>query len=302
MAFAGNDGRVLANVQTAPGETATEHSPDKNLPLLMLGALGVVYGDIGTSPIYALREALHASTGGEQAAPEQVLGVLSLIFWALTVIVTVKYIAFVLRADNRGEGGTLSLMALARGSFRDRPAWILIIGILGASLFFGDAVITPAISVLSAVEGIKVVTPDLRAIRRAADAVDPRHPVLRAKVRDGQGGSGVRPRHAAVVHRDRHFRPHPHYRRPGRACGDQSASYRLLPCAFAGHVLRDDRRGVPGGDRRRGALCGSWPFRAQADRPCLAVDRLSLPASQLFRAGRFRARATTARSVTRSSK
>ena len=159
MAFAGNDGRVLANVQTAPGETATEHSPAKNLPLLMLGALGVVYGDIGTSPIYALREALHASTGGEQAAPEQVLGVLSLIFWALTVIVTIKYIAFVLRADNRGEGGTLSLMALARGSFRNRPAWILMIGILGASLFFGDAVITPAISVLSAVEGMKVVTP-----------------------------------------------------------------------------------------------------------------------------------------------
>ena len=89
------------------------------------------------------------------AAPEQVLGVLSLIFWALTVIVTIKYIAFVLRADNRGEGGTLSLMALARGSFRNRPAWILIIGILGAALFFGDAVITPAISVLSAVEGIE---------------------------------------------------------------------------------------------------------------------------------------------------
>ena len=106
-----------------------------------------------------MREALHASTGGETAAPEQVLGVLSLIFWALTVIVTVKYIAFVLRADNQGEGGTLSLMALARGSFRNRPAWILIIGILGASLFFGDAVITPAISVLSAVEGMKVVTP-----------------------------------------------------------------------------------------------------------------------------------------------
>jgi len=163
MAIAGNDGRVVANVQTAPGETATEHSPDKNLPLLMLGALGVVYGDIGTSPIYALREALHASTGGEQAAPEQVLGVLSLIFWALTVIVTIKYIAFVLRADNRGEGGTLSLMALARGSFRGRPAWILVIGILGASLFFGDAVITPAISVLSAVEGIKVVTPTFDA-------------------------------------------------------------------------------------------------------------------------------------------
>src|SRR4051794_22847233 len=163
MAFAANDGRAVANVQTATGEIADSHSEAKKLPLLMLGALGVVFGDIGTSPIYAFREALHASTGGEPAVREDVLGVLSLIVWALTLIVTIKYVVFVLRADNRGEGGTLSLMALARASYPARAGLILGIGICGASLFFGDAIITPAISVLSAVEGLEVVTPTLDA-------------------------------------------------------------------------------------------------------------------------------------------
>nr|WP_274630614.1 potassium transporter Kup [Mesorhizobium shangrilense] len=125
----------------------------------MLAALGVVYGDIGTSPIYAFREALHASSAGGVASRADVLGVLSLIIWALTLIVTIKYVVFVLRADNRGEGGTLSLMALARASYPKRARAILAIGLCGAALFFGDAIITPAISVLSAVEGLSVVTP-----------------------------------------------------------------------------------------------------------------------------------------------
>src|SRR3954454_8101613 len=102
MASAANDGRVLANNQASDGLAATGHS-SQDLPILMLGALGVVYGDIGTSPIYAVREALRAASGGAAAAPEQVLGVLSLIFWTLTLIVSVKYVGFVLRADNRGE-------------------------------------------------------------------------------------------------------------------------------------------------------------------------------------------------------
>ncbi len=123
----------------------------------MVGALGVVYGDIGTSPIYAFREALHAS--GEAVSRSDVLGVLSLIVWALTLIVTVKYVAFVLRADNKGEGGTLSLMALARMAYPKGATVILGIGLCGAALFFGDAIITPAVSVLSAVEGLEVVTP-----------------------------------------------------------------------------------------------------------------------------------------------
>ncbi|MDF0664044.1 MULTISPECIES: potassium transporter Kup [unclassified Rhizobium] len=136
------------------------HETRGGLPSLVLAALGVVYGDIGTSPLYAFREALHA-TGGSEAHQENVLGILSLIIWALTIVVTVKYVTFVLKADNRGEGGTLSLMSLARESLKGRPKWVLVLGVTGASLFLGDAIITPAISVLSAVEGIQVVAPAL---------------------------------------------------------------------------------------------------------------------------------------------
>ncbi|MEO9338067.1 potassium transporter Kup [Mesorhizobium sp. SB112] len=154
---------TLANIGGEAGtieqpSEAADH-PSQDTKMLMLGALGVVYGDIGTSPIYAFREALIASSGGNVAQREDILGVLSLIIWALAIIVTVKYILFVLRADNRGEGGTLSLMALAQSSLKKPSLFILGIGILGAALFYGDAVITPAISVLSAVEGMKVVTP-----------------------------------------------------------------------------------------------------------------------------------------------
>ncbi|WP_245296136.1 potassium transporter Kup [Sinorhizobium sp. Sb3] len=128
-------------------------------PVLILGALGVVYGDIGTSPIYAFREALHAASTDGSLLRSDVLGIVSMIFWALTLIVTVKYILFVLRADNDGEGGILSLMSLAREGYKTRPRLILGLGIVGASLFYGDAVITPAISVLSAIEGLEIVTP-----------------------------------------------------------------------------------------------------------------------------------------------
>ena len=154
MALA-NTGSEAEPVEQSSHSEVEQHSTK----VLMLGALGVVYGDIGTSPIYAFREALVASSHGNVAQRGDILGVLSLIIWSLTIIVTIKYIMFVLRADNRGEGGVLSLMALARGSFPKRSAVILGIGIVGASLFFGDAVITPAISVLSAVEGMNVVTP-----------------------------------------------------------------------------------------------------------------------------------------------
>lgn len=147
--------------QNAEGLADTDEPQKETYRVLILGALGVVYGDIGTSPIYAFREALHAASTDGSLIRADVLGIISMIFWALTVIVTIKYILFVLRADNDGEGGILSLMALARSSYRTRPALILGIGIVGASLFYGDAVITPAISVLSAVEGLEIVTPAL---------------------------------------------------------------------------------------------------------------------------------------------
>ncbi|TIU71896.1 MAG: potassium transporter Kup, partial [Mesorhizobium sp.] len=133
----------------------------QSLRILILGALGVVYGDIGTSPLYAFREALFVAASDGSATREDVLGILSLIIWALTLIVTVKYVAFVLRADNRGEGGTLSLMSLAGSGLPARSAAILVLGVLGAALFTGDSMITPAISVLAAVEGLETVTPAL---------------------------------------------------------------------------------------------------------------------------------------------
>ena len=125
---------------------------------MTLGSIGVVYGDIGTSPLYAFREALATAKEDGVIEPFEIYGVASLIIWALTLIVTLKYVSIILRLDNNGEGGTLSLMALARkatgGSFV-----ILALGMLGAALFYGDAMITPAISVLSAVEGLKLVSP-----------------------------------------------------------------------------------------------------------------------------------------------
>jgi KUP system potassium uptake protein len=130
---------------------------------LTLGSVGVVYGDIGTSPLYAFREAILAAGGAHSGGVPiidraNVLGVLSLILWALMIIVTLKYVLILLRADNQGEGGILSLLALAqRATGRSTPA-ILLLGAIGAALFYGDALITPAISVLSAVEGLKLVT------------------------------------------------------------------------------------------------------------------------------------------------
>ena len=122
---------------------------------LSLASIGVVYGDIGTSPLYAFREAMRATGSATRA---DVLGVLSLITWALMIIVTAKYVLILLRADNQGEGGTLSLLALAQRALGRRVPWVLALGVAGAALFYGDAVITPAIWVLSAVEGLSLVT------------------------------------------------------------------------------------------------------------------------------------------------
>lgn len=140
--------------------TPAHHDKNKNLWALAIGAIGVVYGDIGTSPLYAFREA--AAQMAEESAPlvaGEVFGILSLILWALILIVTLKYVVLLLRIDNHGEGGTLALMALARSVIYRNTTFFLFLGIAGAGLFFGDAIITPAISVLSAVEGLKVLTP-----------------------------------------------------------------------------------------------------------------------------------------------
>jgi KUP system potassium uptake protein len=122
---------------------------------LALGSVGVVYGDIGTSPLYAFRVAVTTAMGpGGSPTPTVVLGILSLILWSLIIIVTLKYIVILLRADNNGEGGTLTLMALAQRALGERAVWVPLLGVIGAALFYGDALITPAVSVLSAIEGL----------------------------------------------------------------------------------------------------------------------------------------------------
>jgi KUP system potassium uptake protein len=151
-----------------PPGTPTVQSPPTVLPTgtklaaLTLGAIGVVYGDIGTSPLYALKEVFgHA---GVPLTPQNVLGILSLVFWTMTVIVSLKYVVLILRADNNGEGGLIAMLALASTAVRGRPRLrrrLLLLGIFGTAVFFGDGVITPAISVLSAVEGLEVAAPGL---------------------------------------------------------------------------------------------------------------------------------------------
>jgi len=134
----------------------------QRLRTLALGAIGVVFGDIGTSPLYTMKETL--GTHGMTPTQPAVLGVLSLVFWALIIVVSLKYVTFVMRADNKGEGGIMALMALAQRSMGGSPRarWVLaVLGIFGASLFYGDGVITPAISVLGAVEGLEVAAPGL---------------------------------------------------------------------------------------------------------------------------------------------
>ena len=135
---------------------------NSSLAALTLGAVGVVYGDIGTSPLYAFREVF--AHGHVPLTPGNVYGVLSLMFWTLTVIVSIKYVALILRADNNGEGGLIAMLALASRAVKDRPVLrtrLMLVGIFGTAIFFGDGVITPAISVLSAVEGLEVAAPGL---------------------------------------------------------------------------------------------------------------------------------------------
>ena len=131
---------------------------------LTLAAVGVVYGDIGTSPLYALKQAF--APGRVPPTPDNIYGVLSLVFWTLTVVVSLKYVVLILRADNNGEGGLLALLALASRAVRRQPALrrqLLVLGIFGTAVFFGDGVITPAITVLGAVEGLEVAAPGLRS-------------------------------------------------------------------------------------------------------------------------------------------
>jgi KUP system potassium uptake protein len=146
----------------APSASAyPEAHPKVSFWTLALGSVGVVFGDIGTSPLYAFKESVAAAAAGGELTHAIIIGVLSLILWSLMLVVTIKYVVILLRADNKGEGGTLTLVALAQRALGQKSGFVLILGIAGAGLFYGDAVITPAISVLSAMEGLKLATPAL---------------------------------------------------------------------------------------------------------------------------------------------
>ena len=156
---------TASSAASAAPAAAPHHGPRDPLPVLMLGAIGVVYGDIGTSPLYALKESF---VGPHPLAVDRlhVFGVLSLIFWSLMLIVTVKYVFVAMRADNKGEGGSFALLALISRHIEGKrlSATLVVLGVLAASLFYGDAMLTPAISVLSAVEGLTIVNPALEAL------------------------------------------------------------------------------------------------------------------------------------------
>ena len=149
---------VLRDEEASP---STNHAQKAGFSALTLGAIGVVYGDIGTSPLYAFRDSLHAMSEGGAVARADVLGILSLLIWSLILVVSIKYVAFLLRVDNRGEGGILALYTMVRLAIGKRSLPMLALAILGAALFFGDAIITPAVSVLSAVEGTILFLPTL---------------------------------------------------------------------------------------------------------------------------------------------
>ena len=195
-----------------------------------------------------------------------VLGVLSLILWALFIVVTAKYVLLLLRADNNGEGGTLSLMALGQRALGRRSWFLLALGVVGASMFIGDSMITPAISVLSAVEGLKLATPALRALCRAADRSHPGRCCSRSRA-SGTAlvASAFGPVMVVWFTVLAVLGARSHRRRSVGAGSDQSLLRAAIPAVARHDRPGDAGRGVPRGDRRRGALRRSRPFRPQAD-------------------------------------
>ena len=195
------DQNPAASLPVPPAE-ANEESHGKHGVLgLAIGAVGVVYGDIGTSPLYAMKE----SFGGTHNSPvihDNVVGVLSLMSWSLILIVTLKYVVLIMRADNRGEGGIMALTALVRRSVDGDPRrrqFLLGLGMFGAALFYGDGMITPAISVLSAVEGLEVVDSGSEVLRDPDHPAGDDRPVRGAADRHGPRRRLLRPDHGGLV-------------------------------------------------------------------------------------------------------
>jgi KUP system potassium uptake protein len=157
---------VSSSLPIEPDSSSPSTPARQGMAALTLAAIGVVYGDIGTSPLYTVKEIFAPATGVPLDATH-IVGAVSTIFWALMLVVTLKYVILILRADNRGEGGSLALTALAAKTASTNPQLrriILMIGLFGATLFYGDSIITPAISVLGAMEGLEVATPALKPL------------------------------------------------------------------------------------------------------------------------------------------
>ena len=280
---------VLAD--EAPFTEVQDDDPDhrdgrsRGMAALTIGAIGVVYGDIGTSPLYALREALRP-VARDGLTRGEVLGVISLLIWALIIIVTVKYVLILLRADNRGEGGVLALFTLTRLAIGRRSIPVLALAIAGAALFFGDAIITPAISVLSAVEGIGLVAPHFEGFVLPVTVG-----ILMALFMVQRHGTGaisfafgpvtvlwfLTMATTGVL----------------QMVGDPAVLASFDPRygirfvrGTPSHGLRRAGRGVPGGDGGRGALCRSGPFRPPPDHAGLVRAGVSGAGAELPRPGR----------------
>ncbi len=255
------------------------------LGLLGLAALGVVFGDIGTSPLYTLKTVLDYT--GPHPDPAATLGALSLILWTLLLITTVKYVNIAMRVDNDGEGGVIALMTLLGVKQHQRPI-IVAVGLFGAALIYGDGAITPAISVLSALEGVEQIAPTLHDLRAACGDRDPARAVRGAAVRDGRDRPRVRPDHAPLVRRDRGARRLRRRAAPIGVCGRRSALRPRLSVEGRTAGISGPRRGVSLRNRGRGALCRHGAFRAEADPPVVEPRCLSGAHSQLRRPGRHR--------------
>ena len=248
---------VLNSEDLTAARPAAAHRPGHGASkaALIVGALGVVFGDIGTSPLYTLKECLHAA-GGEHASLADLFGILSLMFWALIFVVTVKYLIFVMRADHDGEGGIFALLAIIPERFRTRAAQsgkvtgMALLAVIGAALLYGDGVITPAISVLSAVEGIEDRQSATGAARAPAHLRHPGRTVRDPAARNGRHRQALRPGDDRLVRHDGgagHLSHHPEAGDPDRALtAPRGCLFR--PPRNPQHA--HSRLGRTGGDRR----------------------------------------------------
>ncbi len=244
---------------------------------LALGALGVVFGDIGTSPLYALQTVFSADHGAVKPTEQDVFGVISLVFWSITLIVSIEFVLFIMRADNDGEGGILALIAkveTTKLTSKQAKMALIAIGMFGVALFYGDGMITPAISVLSAVEGVKVVEPSIHAM--VVPVTIAIIVVVFSIQRFGTHRIGrvFGPVMLVLVRRHRRRRARPRRRPPGHRQGAAAELRgRVLrpPLRRRLHLPRRDRADD---HRRRGPLRRHGPLRPAADQPRLVLRRL----------------------------